>query len=543
MHNIKKVVVVGGGTAGWLAALYIQRYFSKQDLQITVIESSKIDIIGVGESTTPTIITLLGFLGISLSDIVFNCGATIKNSIKFTNWNGDGKYFHHGFGVRDPDLSFYRYSNNTPFSDYDDTLRLYKQMLPLKEIISDKNLDGIHIHAALSDEYKVPWVFNENHIPGRDMPFDLPAISAVHFNARHFSAYLKQVGVSRGIEVIDGVVSSARTDDHGFITDVVMEEGRRINCDFVFDCSGLHRVFVNKVFKSPFKSYKNHLPVKKAIPFFIDNKSKVPPFTEAISMKNGWMWKIPVKDTLAREKETKNYLDLESRFGCGYVFDSDYITPDQALQEVKEVLGFEPEIPKVISFDSGYHISPWNKNVLAIGLASGFIEPLEATSIWLTCNSLLMLSNHIAGVLERDEKAIEEYNKEFIKNTDAVLDLVYIHYINSRNDTPFWKEFRSKNTHPPGVAEILDTLKYRMLSMADNTRLLYPAAVDITSWAITCAGNKLFSKEVIEKEYRISNADNFLFGKDLEFKKNMSEVVSRCMDHEKLLKYMVDSYV
>lgn len=513
----KTIVVVGGGTAGWLCALFAERFFP--GIKVKLIESSSVDIIGVGESTTPGFTNLINFLGISLQDLVKNGGVTIKNSIKFTNWNGDGKHYFHGFNpIKDLNFSGRDLSNH--FTDVPYRLPCPKILPAVSEIFKGESLDKIHFHSILSEKNRVPFRGKNSKNASSAIlgNFDIAADFALHINARQVASYFKEVGQSRGIELINGHVSGCNQDEQGYVTTIILEDGRKLNCDFIFDCSGMARVLIKKTYNAEFKSYKKHLPVKQAIPFFIENDGKTPPYTEAISMKNGWVWKIPV----------------QGRFGCGYVYDSDYISSDEAFKEVEEMLGFEPNVPKVISFEPGYFKQAWNKNVLAVGLASGFIEPLEATSIWITTLSLEYFATYINGFLSKDERAIEEYNEEFLAFADSVLNLVHFHYLNKRNDTKFWQEFKYKNSAPEGLDRLLKIFEYRLPISFDisMTRAFVPE-----SWYIVGAGINYFKRDVVEKDYVNYNAQK---NEPLisQFKDKLNTSANQCMDHDEFLRIL-----
>lgn len=514
----KKIIVVGGGTAGWLSALFAKQSFP--DCDVTVIDSSSVDIIGVGESTTPPIIDIFDFLGISVADLIKNCGATMKDSIRFTNWNGDGEFYHHGFNTYDPSADLYVNSNLSMHSTAKLDWPVHKPLMAISQMYKRQNLDALHLSAVASRKNKIPFSFLPEHERTNSSinHFYRHAAVALHFNARLVAEYLKKIAIKRGIKHIDGLVAESLLDEHGNVIKLHLKQGQKIDCDFVFDCTGFARIFVDKTYKSKFKSYKDFLPVDRAIPFFVDMKGETPPYTEAISMKNGWMWKIPV----------------QGRFGCGYVYDSNYTDDKNAYKELCEIIGEEPDAPRVISFTPGYYTTPWNKNVLAVGLSSGFIEPLEASSIWITTISLALFAENISGFINQDQESINEYNKNFIKNTDSVLNLVHTHYHNDRNDTDFWKEFKEKNKTPESMEEIKQIIATRLPSTKENNLYnVFPA----DSWYIVGAGNNIFSRSIIEKEYNTYNIST-IEKQTMEFKKHLEGIIDNCVSHDVFLDYL-----
>jgi tryptophan halogenase len=358
-----KYVIVGGGTAGWLAALFAQHMMPYSD--VTVIASSEIGILGAGEGTTPHFVELLKDLDIPESDLYEHARATIKKSIKFTNWNGnDGEYFH-------------------PF-------------------------------------------YNNQY--------------ALHFDANLLAQYLQKVGISRGIKYIDDRVTGLQTKDNGDVSAIELQSGTVVPSDFVFDCSGFRRLIIGDHYKTKWNSYTDFLPVKKAIPFFIDHDNNVPDYTEAIAMKYGWVWKIPV----------------QGRYGCGYVFDSDFIDEHQAQAEVEELLGHKITVPKAFSFNAGAYDKVWVNNCLAVGLASGFTEPMEATSIWIQVMALrnwkLMMDEQFKG----DNTAQNRYNTLQKNLNEDLRNFIHMHYLTNRADSEFWTTFQERNSTPEFVKMLKD---------------------------------------------------------------------------------------
>jgi tryptophan halogenase len=416
-HNFK-FCVVGGGTAGWLTALFLNRYYPNSN--ITVIESTDIGILGAGEGTTPHFVNFLKELNIDLSLIFKNASATVKNGIKFTNYNGDGKSYFHGFKDNDNlDYSYFSTVNNCN-----------SPLLALEKISSNQNIDGVDFSSIVSD-IGLTKIDNDSNALGE---------FALHFNANYLAKTLKNIGIERGIKLLDGIVNTIKTDNNQFINEIVLDD-KSVNCDFVFDCTGFKRLIIGNFYKSEWKSYKDNLPVNKAIPFFIpiEKDEKIPPYTEAIAMKYGWMWKIPTQE----------------RFGCGYVYDSNLISDEEAKEEVDNFLGYEVNSPRQFNFSAGTFKNIWIKNCISIGLSSGFIEPKEATSIWVSILQLHNFLQHIDGLTLYNEKSINEYNKKNEFTTDDILDFVYLHYVTKRTDTNFWKNFTLNNTIPENIKKYL----------------------------------------------------------------------------------------
>lgn len=502
------IVIVGGGTAGTLSALFCQRYFPKE--KIYLIDSSDIGIIGVGESTTPPLVELLEFLGITLADMITHCGATIKNATRFTNWNGDNTFYHHGFNT-DPELDIFYGSHKSFYSSNNITWPAHKPLLALANMQERKNLDSVHFSGVLSIENKVPWSFDSNN------QMKNHASVGLHFDARKAAEYFKDLAIKRGVINIDAKVLESRLAEDGNVVSLKLDSNQEIECDFIFDCSGFFRMFVEKTYNSKFVSFNKFLPVNEAIPFFVSREGETPTFTEAIALSSGWMWKTPVN----------------GRFGCGYVYDNDYINKDQAFQEVSKLLGFEPEINRTLKFESGYFETPWNKNVLAVGLSSGFLEPLEATSIWITIISLHLLVEHISGLVNRDEKSIKEYNKEFTRSVNSILGLVQFHYFTKRKDSKFWQEFREKNTTSPVLENVLELYSYRLPSNIESyTYNAFPSF----SWFLVGAGIDYFSEKVVNDEVRAYNVDYALTDKNRkQFRQTFDSIISKCINHNEFL--------
>lgn len=492
---MNKIVVLGGGTAGWITALMMQKYFPEKD--ITVVESEEIGILGAGEGTTPDFVKMLSVLEIDITEIIKYCDGSFKIGITFTNWNGDGNSYFHSFG-------------NCFFDELEDEAQKLKNYCVGNGIPIQQYLMGHH----LVNNSRIPFFVNKN-----DGLLDTHGLFALHFNARKLAVYLKTVAESRGVKRVEGRVVKVENNNREEIDHLVLETGQTVPGDFFFDCSGFARLLIGKHYSTEWISYHDRLPLDTALPFFVphDNKN-LKPHTEAIAMKYGWCWKIPVKD----------------RYGCGYVYDSEYIDHEQAVAEIKEYFGEElTSNPKSFKFKAGMYRDTIVKNCMAVGLSQSFVEPLEATSIWAACINL----RHFAMYRlfdNRTEQMVKMFNESARRINEQIVNFLYIHYLTKRSDSDFWKEFRKQNQCPQDISEFLQFWHdygllgdIDMYDMTTATRQINVFAKE--SWLQVCDGLGLLNPEIFKKSvdhtsFTQSTAD--------EMQKILQRKVAQCIPHD-----------
>jgi tryptophan halogenase len=509
-----KIVVVGGGTAGWLSALYVQKYIPYS--QVTVIASSEIGILGAGEGTNWDFVEFLKKIDVPIEGIIKNARGTFKNGIKFTNWNGDGEHYYH------------------PFQDHlgkpgDPTFNI--RPLYLSKISKNETLSDLQFTSIASENNRVK--FNKNNEP--------LGIISLHFDANLLAKYLQDVALSRGIKLIDDEVVDFVTKSNGDISSITLKSGKDCETEFVFDCTGFKRLIIGGHYKSEWESYLPSLPVNRAMPFFIDNTSTdIPPYTESIAMKYGWMWKIPV----------------QGRFGCGYVFDSRLVSDEEIKQELTEYLGYEPTIPRVFNFEPGVYKKLWINNCLAIGLSSGFVEPLEATSIQVTTFALQLFVGRFNNLAVRGtskQQHMDGFNDEMKRINYHILNFLHFHYLSKRNDSKFWTDFKQRTVAPGFVKKFSEIAnkkfpnegeyEYIGLSTAPSVKQIQNP-FSLYSWQMVGAGIKYFNHNVANKDLqsyiertfssKTFDADN----SEVMLKELLTDAANEAYDHYEYIEYL-----
>lgn len=437
--------IVGGGTAGCIAALFINKKYP--DVDVTLIRSREIGILGAGEGTTPHLISMLEHdLHITPYELYKNTSSTMKLGIQFENWNkAKGGYFH-GFGNGDgtsylQNGTFFQKLayNNRHYDEFSLANLLTKQKKsPFIETSSFKLLNSDDVERSNINVMKDLGEQTVNY--------------AIHFNAVELASYLEKVAVERGVHLIEDKVVDIVLDDNEYITELKLENNNSHKTDFVIDSTGFGRLILGKKYNTEWISRKEYLPMKEAQPFFLpqDNIDNVEPCTDAIAQDAGWIWKIP----------------LQNRYGCGYVYDSDYITNEQVKEKILELYPTAEMGKKTFKFEAGYYNNTVVKNCFGAGLASSFVEPLEATSIYAFVEQLQFANSKGLFKIFKEKNNIEEFESiikavsnnvnSYCRSTNEdVCEFIQFHYITDRDDTPFWREFRSKN-------KLFDNVKARV---------------------------------------------------------------------------------
>ena len=457
-----EIVVVGGGTAGWLAALMISKI--KPEHTVTVIESSKIGIIGAGEGSTGSLTTIVQNemfdLGCVEEDFVKECDATLKLGIKHINWNKDVS----GHYIAPIDGS--------PTSN-DRCDIVFQHALGYR----DQNL----LHLATELGYKIH--HNKNSFVEKD------GNHAYHFDAHKVGKYFKKISNTAHIDSeVENVILNSET---GWVEKLKLSNGQTIQGDMFIDASGFNQILMKAV-GGKWKSYKENLPVNSALPFLLpyEEDEIIEPVTNAWAQNNGWCWQIP---TLHRR-------------GCGYVFCDDFVTPEQAQDELEKTIGKKVDPIRLLKFESGRQDKLWIKNVLSVGLCAAFAEPLEATSIHTT---IMQLKHFVFGCLSAtaeitcNDAQIDSYNNVNGHLYDTVKDFLVAHYTCGRNDTEFWKYIDSGATMTQFVKDIHAMCKHRVPNAT-----LFPRQEGSAGWPLwsyVLAGTGMLSDEVCRKEIIYNN--------------------------------------
>jgi tryptophan halogenase len=395
----KQIVVIGGGTAGWLTALYINKQYGNT-ADVKLIESEEIGILGAGEGSVPLMVTFLQDLKIDIYEFVLETNATHKLGIIFENWNGDGTEYMHEFHT-----SYLKENDN--YAGYETQYLGYL----LKNNLSSINY-GLGKNMLINQ--KSPILLDGN----------VPSGYSFHFDANLTAKYFRKVAESRGVKRIEGKAKRFMQKDNGDVSAIILQSGMTIKSDFLFDCSGFKQMVIGKLYNTEWKSYKDKLTVNSATAFFLpQSTTELKPYTRAIAMKYGWMWQVP----------------LQHRWGCGYIFDDKYINEEEAKKEVEEMLGHEVKIMRNFKFDCGRFEKIWVNNCIAVGLSTGFNEPLEATALLV---SMVQLSELDKDMIDnRNQEVVDEYNYKMASYNDDIVDFLQFHYLTQRTDTPFWTNY------------------------------------------------------------------------------------------------------
>ena len=402
---VKKVVIAGGGTAGWVAAMSLSKYFEGQ-LDITLVESEDIGTIGVGESTVPPIVTFHQLMGIGEREFMRECAATFKVAIWFENWGKIGDWYLHPFG---------RYGQPSWMIDF------YNFWLHARE-------QG---HKVPIGEYCYEWLAAvKNRFALRDNP---RVNYAYHFDAALYARYLRKLAEKRGVKRVEGKIKQVRTrEGDGFVTALELENGRVLDGDFFIDCTGFRALLMEGALQTGYEDWSHWLPCDSAVAFQTKVDTPAAPYTACYAHTAGWRWNIPV----------------QHRTGNGVVFCSRYMSADEAKALLlKDSGGTMVKEPWLVRIKAGRRKKAWNKNVVAFGLSGGFIEPLESTSIHTITTAAIRLINlfPFGGV---NDYLRDHYNELTQFEIERIRDFVIFHYhYNQRDDAPFWKMCRE--TPPP----------------------------------------------------------------------------------------------
>lgn len=413
-----KIVILGGGTAGWIAAYGIAKALNHAH-NIEIVESSQIGVIGTGEGTTGLFSDFINGVWFTTNDLdvdefIRETDATIKLGIEHVNWKGDGTRYMGPVGL------------TLTGTQLPDTIFLHTLLI---------NKEKLHLAAPQGVFYEL------NARPNRGV---------YHFNGIKVGQYFKKLCLQHPkTKHTDAVVKDVVLKEDGSIGSLIAEDGQIITADFFIDCSGLARILMKKL-DVGWHSYKKNLPVDTAIPFQLPLEENYKLVTKAHALKYGWMWKIPT----------------QSRYGCGYVFDGDHITPDQAQQEIEKLLGHEIKPIKTIRFTAGRGELLWKKNCLALGLSAAFSEPLEATSIHTTIAQLITFifeHLHETPELTMIDSKITEYNRQMCRMYDDIRDFLVLHYMGGRTDSEFWLKITNKETTTDRVEQLLDMCAHKQI--------------------------------------------------------------------------------
>ncbi len=489
---IRKIVIVGGGSAGWMTAITLAQSVLPKGVEIEVLESPVVGTIGVGEGSTPWLRGFFDSIGIEETEWMPACHATYKCGITFDKWStkpGFESYFH-------------------PFASMLDNLTMTQFVHNVQARVS-----GVDVYAHPNRFFIASTLAEQNLAPkpNRDFPFDV--WYGYHFDAVLLGQFLQKKSIERGVKYKSCHIKQVQLNERGDIAAVVTDDGETIAADFFVDCTGFAGLLIEKTLKTPYVSFSNNLFNDAAVAMPTPIDAEISPQTVSTAMKNGWAWKIP----------------LTHRFGNGYVYSSAFCSADEAERELREHLGLldSPTEARHLKMKIGRVTKHWNRNCVAVGLSQGFIEPLEATALLFiqhTINSFVEFLE--AGDL--GEAAQERFNKGVNDHFEGTRDYIVTHYkANSRSDTEYWRA----NSANANLSEPLQQLYRMWLSgksiIGDVTRQTLGKGYPVFSWFCIMSGMGIFPDHPTlraptkkEARYKMTEIDNLLARSARNFRKH-----------------------
>ena len=422
MRPISKIVIVGGGTSGWLSAAMLCHHFKRELCDIQLIEAEDVGTIAVGESTVPPFVGLIQRLGINEQEFIRATQATYKLGIQFVGWHQRNKKYFHPFGV-------------------------------IGRAIGDQDFYQCWLKARAHGDTSSLMDFSPCNVMAENGRFFPPAEArntpigganyALHVDALLVSRYLRRYAEARGLKRVEGKVTQVRQRDDGFIRSVALADGREFEADFFVDATGFSGLLIGQALEVASVDWSNYLPCDRAIVAKTASQKPLLPFTRATAQAAGWSWQIPLQD----------------RMGHGYVYSSRFCSDAAAKSTLMRSLGgVAIDDPRVIPFATGHRKELWKYNCLSIGLASGFVEPLEATSIHMIARGMDFFLRYFPD-RDCDSALIREYNRRMLADYAEVRDFIVLHYsATARDDSPFW-QWCSNITLPDSLQERIELFK------------------------------------------------------------------------------------
>ncbi len=409
-NSIKSILIVGGGTAGWMTALYLNRFLDPAKCRITLLESAQIGTIGVGEATVPPLTGFLRLMGIAEDEFLLRCHATYKLGIKFINWHRGEESIWHPFG-------------HVGASQVEG-LPLFHHWLRHQRLgHKDGPYTAYSLQATLGDLGRAPRELTRGSVVTQQGGY------AFHLDAGAFAAFMAETGKRRGVQHIVDEAGEIKLDERGFISAVGTAQHGALSADLYVDCSGFSGLLIEKALGDRHVDWSRYLFCDTAVVMPLPRETTPPPYTRATALDAGWAWRIP----------------LTNRTGCGYVYSSRFISTEEATREFVTHSGADPAQcdPRHISMRIGRRENFWLRNCVSIGLAAGFLEPLESTGMFLIQKGVEQLLDHFPDA-SFDAALIKHYNTRMAAAFEEVRDFIILHYaLNQREDNGFWRANRN----------------------------------------------------------------------------------------------------
>ena len=439
MDPLKKIVIVGGGTAGWIAAAVLSHQLHPDMCTVELVESDEIGTIGVGESTIPPFIALIRNLGIDEAHFIRETQASFKLGIYFSDWKQKGETYFHPFGVIGKRFDLHEF---------------YQCWLKSKHQGSSYELLDFAPANIMAkyNRFFLPEKAQKTPIGG--------AAYAMHIDAKLAAEYLRKYSEERRVVRTEGMVNEIVQDERGFIKKLVLRDGREIEGDFFIDCTGFRALLIEKTLGAGYRDWSNYLPCDRAIAVQTENLGATVPYTRATARDAGWSWRIP----------------LQHRTGNGYVYSSKFCSDEEARATLLSTIDGEMITePRVIPFKTGVREEIWKHNCLSLGLASGFIEPLESTAIHLVARGMDFFLRFFPD-RECAPAHIKEYNRRMIADYEEIRDFIVLHYATTeREDTPFWRWCKNMEL-PTSLHERIELFKAHGVLREGNDELFRSAS-------------------------------------------------------------------
>lgn len=483
-ERVKKVVITGGGTAGWVAAAALSKQLGKL-IEIVLVESEQIGTVGVGEATIPPMRTFHSLLGIDEQEFMRATNAVFKLGIAFKNWGQIGDHYIHPFGSTGQDAYLADFQH-------------FWMHAKSKGIDAEFGEYSLEVQAAKAGKFAISKKGSISY--------------AYHLDATRYAKFLRAFSEKFGATRIEGKIQQVRQHDNGDIKSLVLESGEVIEGDLFIDCTGFAGLLIDKTLKTPYEDWSHWLPCNSAIAIQTESVSAPDPYVTCTAHDAGWQWHIP----------------LQNRVGNGNVFCSEFMTDDRAKQHLLDnVRGKVLTEPRVIKYKTGRRKVFWNRNCIALGLSGGFVEPLESTSIYMFMIGVVRLMRMFpfGGITQT---VIDEYNKQSIAELENMRDFIILHYhATSREDSEFWRYCKNMRV-PESLAQRLELFKETGLSFQSDKELFR-----LDSWLHVMLGQGLMPKNYHWMFKTMSDAE--LAGHLTNTRKTIADAVAKMPTHQEFI--------